>query len=93
MTMIDASCARAEQSGWTCGVTLTDADGSMSSHRVALADEDLARLAPGATDPHELVERSFRFLLAHEPKESILRSFDLPVIGHYFPDFEPTIRR
>ena len=93
MTNIDASCARAEPGGWTCGVTLTDADGSMSSHRVALSDEDLEHLAPGATDPHELIERSFRFLLAHETKESILRTFDLPVIGHYFPDYEATIRR
>ena len=93
MTNIDASCARADEDGWTCGVTLTDADGSMSSHRVALSDADLERLAPGASDPHDLVERSFRFLLAHEPKESILRSFDLPVIGGYFPDFEATIRR
>ena len=27
-----------------------------------------------------------------EPNTSILRSFDLPVIGHYFPEYERTIR-
>ncbi len=93
MTDIDVSCARVDGGGWTCGVALTDADGSMSSHQVAVSEDDLARLAPGATDPHDLVVRSFRFLIAHEPKESILRTFDLPVIGRYFPDYEPTIRR
>jgi hypothetical protein len=93
MTEIDVSCATIDGGGWTCGVTLTDADGSMSSHRVAVSDADLARLAPGASDPHDLVERSFRFLIAHESKESILRAFELPLIGHYFPDYEATIRR
>ena len=33
---------------------------------------DLARLDPGARDPHLLVDRSFRFLLEREPATSIL---------------------
>jgi hypothetical protein len=40
-----------------------------------------------------LVDRSFRFLLAREPASSILRSFDLPVIGRYFPEYEAEVRR
>ena len=48
------------------------------------------RYAPGAT-PEALVEASFRFLLEREPKESILRSFDVSVIGRYFPEFEREI--
>ena len=44
-------------------------------------------------DPTDLVERSFAFLLEREPRESILRSFDLSVIGRYFPDWERAIRR
>ena len=43
------------------------------------------------TIPIDLVRRSFAFLLEREPKESILRSFDLPEIGRYFPDYERTI--
>jgi hypothetical protein len=35
-----------------------------------------------------LVEASFDFLLEREPQESILREFDLIVIGRYFPDYE-----
>jgi hypothetical protein len=31
-------------------------------------------------------------LLEREPKEAILRSFDLPLIGRYFPQFEVTIQ-
>jgi hypothetical protein len=40
----------------------------------------------------ELVRKSFEFLLERESNASILPSFDLPVIGHYFPEYENTIR-
>ncbi len=36
---------------------------------------------------------SFGFLLEREPKESILGTFDLRVIGRYFPDYEREIAR
>ncbi len=36
----------------------------------------------------ELVRASFVFPLEREPKESILREFDLTIIGRYFPDYE-----
>jgi hypothetical protein len=39
------------------------------------------------------VRASFAFLLDHEPKESILRAFDLPIIGRYFPRYEADVRR
>jgi hypothetical protein len=38
------------------------------------------------------VEKSFEFLLDREPNTSILRTFDLPVIQRYFPEYERTIR-
>ena len=75
--------------GWDCDVTVHD-DGE-SHHRVRVTRKDLARLAPGASDPVELVQASFAFLLEHEPKESILREFDLSVIGRFFPDYEREI--
>jgi hypothetical protein len=40
-----------------------------------------------------LVEKSFEFLLERESNTSILSSFDLPVIGRYFPEYESTIRK
>jgi len=77
--------------GWHCIVRVTDGRGA-TEHAVRVRRADLDRLAPGASDPTDLVRRSFEFLLAREPKESILRSFDLPVIGRYFPEYERTIR-
>lgn len=71
-------------------VTITEAHGS-TTHKVRLSTTDHARLAPNAT-ASELVEESFRFLLEREPKESILRTFDLLVIRRYFPEYEEEIR-
>jgi hypothetical protein len=62
-------------------------------HQVSLSKVDYERLARGETSPEELVSESFRFLLEREPKESILRSFDLTVIGRYFPGYEREIAR
>jgi hypothetical protein len=86
---IDVSCEPVA-GGWTCHVTVTEG-ASSTRHEVAVASADLARLAPGSTAPDDLVHRSFAFLLAREAKESILRRFELPVIGRYFPEYERTI--
>ena len=72
-------------------MVVTDPDGSVSRHEVTVTRAVLERLAPGADDPEDLVRRSFAFLLERESKESILRSFELPEIGRYFPDYERTI--
>ncbi|MCI0584568.1 MAG: hypothetical protein L0227_17045 [Chloroflexi bacterium] len=92
MTSIEVHC-RATAEGWGCHVAVQSADGSATSHEVTVARDDLARHAPGADDPSDLVRRSFEFLLDREPKESILRRFDLRVIGRYFPEYEATNRR
>jgi len=91
VTEIDVT-SRSWSDGWTATVVVTDPDGSSSRHEVTVTRADLDRLAPGADDPADLVRRSFVFLLEREPKESILRSFDLPVIGRYFPAYEREIR-
>ena len=77
--------------GWECRVTVRN--GRETRHRVRVSREDLARLAPGASDPVDLVEASFAFLLEREPKESTMREFDLTVIGRYFPDYDRQIGR
>ena len=90
---VDVAC-KPGPAGWTCTVLVGDpAHGRRTKHEVTVTRADLARLAPGADQPDDLVERSFAFLLLREPKESILRRFDLPVIGRYFPEYEATIRR
>ncbi len=75
--------------GWTCEVTV--GNGRTTRHRVRVSRTDLDRFAPGASDPEELVRASFAFLLEREPGESILREFDLPVIGRYYPEYEREI--
>ena len=90
MATIDVACDPTDE-GWSCLVRVSEG-GASTSHRVTVAATDLARLDPGAADPAGLVQRSFAFLLEREPKESILRSFDLTVIGRYFPEWEASIR-
>jgi len=91
MTTIDLDC-RPTAKGWSCSVRLAEPGTAPTRHEVTVAQADLERLAPGAGDPSELVRRSFDFLLQRESPTSILRSFDLPAIGHYFPEYEATIR-
>ena len=66
---------------------------SESTHRVTLKQDDYLRLSAGKIEPQELIRRSFEFLLAREPKESILPQFDLPLIGRYFPEYERELKR
>lgn len=77
---------------WNFEVLVKDGDSS-TSHLVVVPRDTHARLTRGAATPEELVEKSFRFLLERESKESILRRFDLPVIGGYFPEYETEIRK
>jgi hypothetical protein len=67
-------------------------EGSRSRHTVTLQEDYYLKLTAGKITPEELIRKSFEFLLAREPKESILSSFDLPVIQRYFPDYERKIR-
>ena len=67
-----------------------DEDGSSTEHEVSVSAEDLERLGAGRT-PDAFVRDCFAFLLAREPKESILHSFDVSEIRGYFPEFESAI--
>ena len=70
MTELDVVCAPIGDD-WTCSVTISGDDGT-TRHRVGVTGPDLARLDPGARDPHLLVNRSFRFLLQRERATAIL---------------------
>jgi len=91
MTAIELEC-RPTATGWTCSVRLGEPDAAPSRHEVSVSRADLERLAPGSSDPTDLVRRSFEFLLEREAPASILRTFDLPLIGRYFPGYESSIR-
>ena len=92
MTAVDVRC-RPDDRGWACDVRIRDGDRELTRHVVRVDAADLARLAPGATEPAVLVDRSFAFLLEREPPGSILGAFDLREISRYFPDYEVAIRR
>jgi hypothetical protein len=67
--------------------------GRRTVHTVTVDPAYARRLAGDDVSREDLVRRSFEFLLEHEPKESILGRFDLPVIGRYFPAYEAEIGR
>jgi hypothetical protein len=64
-----------------------------TSHEVTIPAGYLEKLGLAGVAPARVIEESFRFLLEREPNTSILRSFELPVIGRYFPEYERDIRR
>jgi len=88
---IEVEVGEADGGGWVATVTVVEGTAS-TRHRVRIATEELARLVPGAT-AEALVRASFEFLLEREPKESILREFEIGVIGRYFPEYEREIGR
>jgi hypothetical protein len=66
--------------------------GGETRHLVTMARADCERLA-GGRSPQQVIEAAFRFLLDREPKEAILRGFDVTVIARYFPEFERELPR
>jgi hypothetical protein len=81
-----------EGNGWRCTVVVGDDPGA-TTHLVTVAADEFGRLAEGHVPVERLVEASFAFLLERESRESILRTYDLQVIGRYFPEYEREIRR
>jgi hypothetical protein len=65
-----------------------------TEHRVRVRAADIEDLFPEKPPSVEkLIEESFRFLLEREPNTAILPSFDLPVIGRYFPEYPQEIAK
>ena len=62
-----------------------------TTHTVTVSPSYYEKLTGKRVAPEVLVEKSFEFLLERESNTSILRSFELPVIGSYFPEYETTI--
>jgi hypothetical protein len=73
-----------------CSVEVVDGTGR-AEFTVEVDEVDRRRLAGGKLSPEELVRRSFEFLLKREPKESVLRRFNIKVISQYFPEYEEEV--
>ena len=74
------------ETGWIFEVNVSN--GNSTTHRVNLTRDYYEHLSLKDTNPSDLVEGSFKFLLEREPKEMIMRTFDLKIISHYFPEYE-----
>jgi len=91
MTHVYATCSPLGE-GQRCVVRVGD-DAGATTHEVIVSADALTRFGGSAADPQALVHESFVFLLEREPRESILRRFDLPVIERYFPEYRDEIGR
>jgi len=89
--LAEISVSRADApDGWMMTVRVAEGN-SKTEHRVSLSRNYHVKLTQGCATPEQLAEASFRFLLEREPKESILRSFEMSVIARYFPEYERRI--
>ncbi|MCK4486900.1 MAG: hypothetical protein KAU38_09080 [Desulfobacterales bacterium] len=70
---------------------VTVRESTTTTHMVKLRPDYYQKLTGGKVSAETLIEKSFEFLLERESNTMILSRFDLPVIGHYFPEFEKTI--
>ena len=68
-------------------------DRSDTTHTVTVSDGMHQKLTGGSVDKEVLLEASFRFLLKRESNTMILSSFDLPLIGQYFPEYEREMKK
>jgi hypothetical protein len=71
---------------------VTVADRTTTTHKVSVDPSYHEKLTGGHISAEKLLEKSFEFLLQRESNTSILRTFELPVIGRYFPEYETSIR-
>ncbi len=76
--------------GWDFQVTISG--NGATEHQVKLTKNYYEKINTGLT-PNKLIRASFKFLLEREPKEMILRTFDLQIIANYFPNYEKEIRK
>jgi hypothetical protein len=82
----------AEHDSFIFEVVVREGNGE-TRHHVTMSREMCERLTAGKHTPERCLEAAFRFLLEREPKESILRRFDVMAISRYFPEFEREMPR
>lgn len=70
---------------------VTVIDSSNTTHQVSIEPNYALKLCAGKITTAQLVEKSFEFLLEREANTSIMRSFDLSVITHYYSEYEQII--
>jgi hypothetical protein len=71
----------------------TVTDNYATKHEVRVPVSYALSLTASKISTEQLLKNAFTFLLAREPNTSILHSFELSVIGRYFPEFEEEMRK
>ena len=59
-----------------------------TNHQVTISDNFVTEYQIKHLTKKEIIEQSFIFLLERESNKSILRKFDIEVIGNYFPEYK-----
>ena len=59
-----------------------------TNHQVTITDNFLTEYQIKNLTKKEIIKKSFLFLLERESNTSILRKFDIEVIGNYFPEYK-----
>ena len=59
-----------------------------TNHQVTISDNFVTEYQIKHLTKKEIIEQSFIFLLERESNTSILRKFDIEVIGNYFPEYK-----
>jgi len=77
---------------WTFLVELGHGEG-LIEYSIDVDRDYWTRLTNRRVEPAELVRLTFQFLLGKEPKELILKRFNLADVVGYFPNYENEIRR
>ena len=62
-------------------------------YRITLPKDYWQKITGGKVQPAKLIEETFKFLLKHEPKETILRKFHLSQVKDFYPDYENEMMR
>ena|SRR3989344_4051630 len=90
MTKVNIKDQKQINGGWDFWVEITDTE-SKSEIKITLDKEYWEKLNDAVYVPEELIRKSVEFLLQREPKESILKEFNLREISKYFPEYEKEI--
>ena len=65
----------------------------LTEHIVLLTDRFHQDVSNNKLTKTELIIKSFEFLLERESNQSILKKFDIEVIGQYFPEYIDEIKK
>ena len=84
--MLSITEIKKNEKGWVFEVVVID-DDSTTSHQVTLTKRYFDSLKKDNDSPADLIKSSFEFLLEREPKESILKEFNLSLIQNHFPEY------